>query len=543
VVATGCPEATGAAVSILEMGGNAVDAAITASLTLGAADPDASGIGGMTYMVIHLANGKTLAIDGTSPTPVVVDPARLQELKKEGSLFGHELVAVPTTLAVLERARTRYGTLDLATLIEPAIASAERGYRLAPVQIIWTAYYHKELLSSGYLRGITYPDGENIGQVGDLICRPDLARTLRRIARDGVSTFYRGRMADQIEADMVENGGFLRKTDLAMLRVREVFPLHTTYRDTEVLTFPQPGGGTTLVEVLNIFEAFPSSLLAENTAARHHVLLETFRIALADRGLARVDSNPLQRGITPAFGKVHARARAGMIEPGKLIPDSDLFGEIGPECAPPGESTTHISVVDRWGNVVSLTQTLGRSWGAKVATPGLGFPYNSFLETFNYDRPQCPGYLRPHIPCPTDMAPTIVLARDGSLLAALGSPGSDLIAAIVGNVVSNLVDRQMGLEEAIAVPRVLFGGLDVFGSYIEVTPPISAAAVDELEAMGHTIVERYSYPAVSRTIVLYGGVNAVGWDADAMTFVGVGDGRRWGSAQGARVVAEAVPTR
>jgi gamma-glutamyltranspeptidase/glutathione hydrolase len=544
MVATGSPEASSAAVKILEMGGNAIDAAVAAALTLGVADPDASGLGGMTYMVIHLTSGQTLVIDGTSPTPMAVDPVRLQELKTEGRLLGHELAAVPTTLAVLERARSRFGTLDLATLIEPAIATAEKGYRLGPTQIIWTDYYREELLSSGYLRGITYPDGDNVGQVGKLVCRPDLAQTLRRIARDGVRTFYRGRMADQIEDDMIRNGGFLRKTDLARLRVKEVLPVHTTYRDVDVLTFPPPGGGTALVEVLNILESFPTNFLAEDTAARHHVLLETFRIALADRGLAPANSDPLQRGFSPASSKMHARRRATMIEPGKLIPDTDLYGEVGPECAPPGESTTHVSVVDRWGNVVSLTQTLGRSWGAKVATPGLGFPYNSFLETFNYERPQCPGYLQPHLPCPTDMAPTIVLAEDGTLLAALGSPGSDLIASIVANVISNLVDRHMGLEEAIAVPRVLFGGLEeALGPYIEVTPPITGADVDALETMGHTIAERFSYPAVSRTIVLYGGVNAVGWDADEMTFVGVGDGRRWGSAQGARAVTTAVPNR
>ncbi len=120
------------------------------------------------------------------------------------------------------------------------------------------------------------------------MCRPDLAQTLRRIARDGVRTFYRGRMADQIEDDMIRNGGFLRKTDLAMLRVKVVLPVHTTYRDVDVLTFPRPGGGIALVEVLNILESFPTSFLAEDTAARHHVLLETFRIALADRGLAPI---------------------------------------------------------------------------------------------------------------------------------------------------------------------------------------------------------------------------------------------------------------
>jgi gamma-glutamyltranspeptidase/glutathione hydrolase len=230
--------------------------------------------------------------------------------------------------------------------------------------------------------------------------------------------------------------------------------------------------------------------------------------------------------------------RAGLIVPGKAIADSVLYASIDPECAPKGESTTQVSVVDQRGNVVSLTQTLGRSWGGKIMTPGLGFPYNSLLEGFNYDKPQCPGYLRPLVPCRHDMAPTIVFAADGSLLVALGSPGSNLIPSIVANVVSNLVDRQMDLAAAIAAPRVLFGGTDELTPWIEVTPPIADADVDALETAGHSSVKRVRFPPRTACAVYFGGVNAVGWDTQAMTFVGVGDGRRWGSARGPRVVAE-----
>jgi len=370
VAATGSPEATEAAVEILERGGNAIDAAVAAALMLGVADPDASGIGGMTYMVIHLSGGSTLVIDGTAPTPSRVDPARLQELKEADKLLGYELVAVPTTLAVLNRARSRYGTMDMADLLAPAIEVAERGYRLSPIQIVWTNVYYDRLLTSGYLRFIAFADGATLGQTGDIICRPDLSRTLRHIARYGVSSFYRGHIADLIEADMIRGGGFLRKTDLAMLRIREVQPLHTTYRGFDVFTIPQPGGGTPVIEALNILETFPGNFLAEDTVKRHHALIETFRIALADRSLTSADAGQLGLESSPALGKGHAVRRAALIVPGAVIPESDIQGPVDPECLPSGDSTTQVSVADRWGNVVSLTQTLGRSYGAEVATPG-----------------------------------------------------------------------------------------------------------------------------------------------------------------------------
>jgi gamma-glutamyltranspeptidase/glutathione hydrolase len=537
MVATGSPEATEAAVKILEMGGNAVDAAVAAALTLGVADPDASGLGGMTVMVIHLATDETLVIDGTSPTPLNVNPSRLRQPKEAGAV-GHGLVAVPTTLAVLDRARARYGTMDLATLIAPAIEVAEAGYRLNPVQIVWSDYYRDELLASDSLRGIAFRGGDSAGQPGEVLCRSDLARTLRRIAREGVASFYRGSIADEIEADMIRNGGSLRKADLVMYRVKEVPALHATYRGADIFTVPTPAGGPAVIEALNILETFPSGFLAGDTVARHHTLIETFRIALADRRLVSGPADLKREETAPALSKEHARKRAGLIVPDKVIADSDLYGPGNPACAPAGDSTTQVSVTDRWGNVVSLTQTLGRAWGAKVATPSLGFPYNSLLESFNIDKPQCPGFLQPLIPCPTDTAPTIVFAEDGSLLAALGTPGSDLIPSIIVNVVSNLVDRGMGLEEAVVAPRVLYGGVKALAPHIEVTAPITDSDLNFLEAAGHIPVERLHYPQVTACAVNFGGVNAVGWDVEAMTFVGVGDGRRWGSAKGPRVVAD-----
>jgi gamma-glutamyltranspeptidase/glutathione hydrolase len=507
---------------------------------LGVADPDASGIGGITYMLIQLADRRMIVIDGTPPVPRKVDPARLLALEEAGQLPGHELTAVPTTLAVLEHARSLYGTMDMATLLTPSIAVAENGYRLGPAQIVWNNVYFDRIVMSKYLKFIALEDGATIGNVGDIICRPDLARTLRFISRHGISSFYRGPIADIIEADMIRGGGFVRKADLARLRVKEVYPIHTRYRDVDVFTVPQPAGGVPVIEILNILENFSSSFVASGGIESHHAFLETLRIAFADRVLAPEASWPMSTRVSPALSRDHARHRSNLIEQGHVIPGGELFRAADPECLPAGDSTTQVSVADRLGNVVSLTQTLGRAYGAEVATPGLGFPYNSMLEAFNFDRPQCPGYLNPNSLCSNDMAPTIVLADDGSLVAALGAPSSNRIPSILANVFINLIDRGMQLDEAIDAPKILYGGYgaNVVAS-IEVFGSIRDADVDALEALGHENIERYYYhPPISRKIVRFGGVNAVGWDAEAMTFVGVGDGRRWGSAKGPRVVAE-----
>jgi len=543
MAAAGSPEATEAAVQILERGGNAIDAAVAAALMLGVSDPDASGLGGMTTMIIRLADGRIVVVDGAAPTPLGVVPTRLRPFEKDDWRVGHRLVAVPTTLAVLENARSRYGTMPIRDLLAPAIEVAERGFPINPVQIAWTNHYFDEISASRYLRLTALANGRTLGRPGDMLCRPELAKTLRFIAQYGASSFYRGPVADLIEADMLRHGGFLRKVDLSTLRVKESRPLRTTYRGHEVVTVPPPAGGLAVIEALNILETFQSTRLAQDTIDRHHALLEAFRISLADRGLATGFGRPFRKALAAVMSKEHARIRAGLIRPGRAITDSELYGPTDPECAPKGESTTQVSVADRRGNVVSLTQTLGRSWGSKVMTPGLGFPYNSLLEGFNYDKPQCPGYLRPNVLCTNDMAPTIVFAADGSLLVALGSPGSNLIPSIIANVISNLVDRGMDLAGAVAAPRVLFGGSDTLTPWIEVAQPISDADVDALEAAGHAPVKRVHFPPTTACSLYFGGVNAVGWDSDAMTFVGVGDGRRWGSTKGPRVVADRSASR
>jgi gamma-glutamyltranspeptidase/glutathione hydrolase len=539
MVATGSPEATEAAVEILEHGGNAIDAAVTAALTLGVSDADASGIGGLTYMVIHLSNGRTVAIDGTSYAPMAIDMESFAQFKKTGRNFGYELISTPTTLATLEFARARYGTMEMATLLQPAIEVAENGYALSKLQVVWTGKYYENIMkSSNYMRYLAMEDGKTLGTPGDHLCAPDLANTYRRIAREGVRSFYFGGIADEIEADMIRNGSYLRKSDLARVRIREVQPLHTSYRGFDVFTVPPPGGGAELVSILNLLETYPSEFVADYSPERHHVFIEACRIAAADAPLA--DLRQKTFGADP-LSKKHARDRAPLIVPGKAIPGDLLANPIPPECETEGYSTTQVSIADSMGNVVSLTQTLSRSFGAKAATPGLGFSYNNFLEFFSADKPHCPGYLKPNSPCRTGMAPTIVL-KDGRLLVALGAPGSSKIPKLIADVISQMVDRGLGVRDAVIAPRVLWGAAENEPTaYIELVGPVTEEDVQALEEMGFQGIITLSYPPPDPiNLADFGGVNAVGHDPKTGALTGVGDPRRYGSAMGARVVATAM---
>ena len=532
MVATGSPEATEAAAAVLERGGNAIDAAVVAALVLSVADPDASGIGGATYMVIKPAGRPAVVIDGTSLTPAQVDIARLREVKQSGRTYGHEMVAVPTTLAVLDLALQGHGSLTMAEAVQPAIEVAENGYELSPIQITWTEdYYDNIMAASDYARYLVMEDGRTIGKPGDVHCQPDLANTLKRIAADGVASFYRGSIADEIEVDMIANGGFLRKADMVMMRVRERPALRATYRDVEVLTVPSPGGGETLVEVLNIMETFPPEFLASDTLERHHALVETFRIASADRGSSGVVPGSTGR----VLSKSHARDRAAMIVPGKVLRREEISGPGDPDCLPKGESTTQVSVIDQYGNVVSLTQTLSRSFGSKVATPGLGFFYNSFLESFNVEKPHCGGYLQPRSPCINDIAPTIVL-RNNNPIAVLGTPGSNRIPGILAAVISNVVDRGMTLGDAVTAPRIVWGGYTRLRVTAEMTGALTDGDMDQLLEMGYQEIERIEFPATPIGLTRGGGVNAVSFDPATVTYTGVADPRRGGLAMGSRTV-------
>ena len=534
MVSTGSVEATRAGVQILEQGGNAVDAAVAAAFALGVADPGGSGLGGMTYILISLPNGRAIAIDGSAIVPLAADAATLLQLRDAGEHMGGRAVAVPATLAALDHALARYGTMRLEEVLQPSIEIADRGFRLSSNTVAWTTGYFDEILASRYLRFVVLDDGDRAGSVGDIVCRPDLATTLRRLGEEGPVSFYRGDIARMMVRDLRSLGGYIQAVDLARVRAKELPPLRTKYREAEVISFPWPGGGGEVAETLNILQTFSRKFLSEDSVDRLHVMIEAFRIAHTDHVLFGHDTAEQAVGALSYLSEEHARERASLITPGRAIRD-EVLGGAGPGPRM-GEHTTHLSVTDRNGTAVALSQTLCRQYGAKVATPGLGFPYNSCLEFFDFKNPQSPNYLSPRARYATTMAPTIV-RRDGRVMI-LGSAGSDRITPSVVEVISKVIDRDMGIRDAVVAPRVLWNSAhDPERICIEITDPITKKDADRLQTFGFDHMFRLEFPPVPPgDLAFFGGVNAVIYDPATGIFSGVGDPRRSGYALGPRAV-------
>lgn len=537
MVTTSSREATEAAVGVLESGGNAIDAAVAAAFALGSADPSASGLAGMTYVLIRRADGTTTAIEGSALEPELIDRDRLRAVEQATvaldpeATAGYEFVAVPSTVPTLAYTAEKYGTRTLAELLAPAIEIAEHGYLVNRAKRGSIEKYLHVIQQSEHLRFWILKDGMEIPDDGDRYCNAPLARVLRVLAAGGASEFSTGAIASEIEADMIRHGGFLRRADLAAVTIEERAPLSVTYRGVEVLTFPWPGAGGALVEALNILENFSPEELRTDGAERIRILAEACHIALEDHFRFSRDPSdkakvPTRSHLTEAFAKERAR----LIRRGKPVTAQDL-GVLSPAPRPPG-GTTHVSVADHAGNVVALTQTIGRFYGAKVLAPGLGFPYNSLLEGLSspvFDR--MPRRFR----IPTPGVPTIVL-KNGAPFMALGASGSTKAPPNVVVTISNIVDRGMRPGEAIAAPRILWdlrklGG----GMFLEIAPPLTMAAIDELRALGYDNLHVVEYPTPPRTLTTFGGVNLVQLDAASGLFVGVADPRRGGFALGPRL--------
>ena len=450
--------------------------------------------------------------------------------------MGAKAVAVPATLAALNHALERYGTMRLEDVLRPSIEIADRGFRLSSNTVAWTTGYFDEILASSYLRYVVLDGGDRPGSVGDVLCRPDLAATLRRLAEEGPVSFYRGGIASRMVRDLRTRGGYIQAVDLSQVRARELRPQRSKYRDAEIISYPWPGGGGEVAETLNILQTFSRDFLSEDSVSRLHVMIEAFRIAHSDHSLFGHDTVRLAVGGFDHLSEEHARKRASLITPGRAIPE-EVLGIPGPKPRM-GEHTTHMSVIDRNGTAVALSQTLCRQYGAKVATPGLGFPYNSCLEFFDFENPDSPYFLWPRARYATTMAPTVV-RRDGQVMV-LGSAGSDRIPPSVVEVISKVIDRDMGIRDAVIAPRVLWNSAhDPARICIEITYPITKRDADKLQSFGFDHMFRLDFPPVPREdLAFFGGVNAILFDPATGVYSGVGDPRRSGYALGPRAVTE-----
>lgn len=520
-----------AAVSVLEAGGNAVDAAVAGAFALGAASPGNSGLGGQTWMVVHTAAGEDVAFLSPLRAPLRVSLSRARMARRDQVMTGPLAMTAPGSVATLARAHARFGRLAWPGLLAPAIAIAEAGSPVSEIDRLFLELYRDRIEASPALRPLYLTgacDAEGLAipvAVGHVVVYPGLARTLRRLAEDGPDDFYRGAIAAEIAADLARQDAFLRAEDLARVpsSIVETAPLRGTYRGYDVLSAPGPAAGSVVLRALNILQRFPADVLASQAWVRSQVLVEAIRIAYADaRGVGPEEEVAEGPGRSPWLGAAWGEEQARKIQLGKALGRESLPRR-GPTYAFSDRDTTHLSVVDREGNAVSLTQSLGRTWGSTWVTPGLGFPYNAFLEGYELEDQASPSFLRPNVGTRTSVAPTILL-RDGRAVLVLGAAGSTRIAAAIANVVVAFVDGRQGVAAAVAAPRTAWSeGRNNRGVRVELAPPTLPEDVDLLRAAGYADLEAYA-PEVETSN--FGALNAVGRDAPSGAWEAGADPRR-----------------
>lgn len=527
MVATAHQLASDAGAEILAAGGNAVDAAVAAAFAITVVEPNASTLGGEGMMVISLADGRDIAIDYRS-----VAPGRItHEDDNDEPRYGPESTCVPGVVAGLALALEDYGTMTLAEVMAPAIRLASEGFALDEVLKSRISDAYDWMALDPVASAIYLPDGL-IPDAGTILVQSDLAHALELIAEHGASVFYRGEIALAIEE---ATEGFLSYTDLQRYVAVIRTPVLSEYRGYEVIGAPPNVAGVTVAEALNILDNFDLSAGAWDNPESVHVIAEALKLASADRLPYDADPDFFDVPLEGLLSEDYAALRATLIDlnaaimPPNSVPAGDPyeFMAVGEPVAVADEayspSTTQLSILDKDGNAVSITQTISSFWGSRVMVPGYGFFINNELHNFNDYDPDDLDDVNVHEPFKrprTVIAPTIVRDPAGEVYMVVGTPGAGRIPSSVVLTIINVIDFGMSLEDAITTPkfcsRVSYSTLRMEGGYPQET-------LDALAALGHDL--RTTYGELD---LYFGGINAVLVEDGLMT--GVGSFRRDGGA-------------
>jgi gamma-glutamyltranspeptidase/glutathione hydrolase len=490
--------ATSIGVDILKRGGNAIDAAVAVGFALAVTLPQAGNLGGGGFMLIHMASGETVAIDYREKAPL--QATREMFLDASGnadpqlSQWSGLATGVPGTVAGLALALDRYGTMSLAEVMAPAIALGKDGVEVTPGLAEALAGSHATFAKYASSAGIFLkPNGSDF-QPGDRLVQEDLAHSLEAIAKDGPDAFYSGEIGELIAAEMARSGGLITTDDLAQYAAIVREPVEGTYRGYEILSMPPPSsGGTHVVQILNILEAYPIGTLGFGGAKTIHLMTEAMKRAYADRSEYLGDSDFVDVPVKGLTSKAYADTLRATIDESHAT----LSAGIKPGGPLPYESdqTTQFSVVDKDGNAVSNTYTLNFSFGSGLVAEGTGILLNNEMDDFSA-KPGVPNAygliggdanaVEPGKRPLSSMSPTIVL-KDGKPFLVTGSPGGSRIITTVLQMIMNVIDHGMNVAEASAAPRMHHQWLP---EELRVEEGFSADTLTLLEAMGHTVAAK-----------------------------------------------------
>ena len=454
--------ATHVGVDVLKAGGNAVDAAVAVGYALAVVYPAAGNLGGGGFMTVQLADGRKTFLDFREKAPLAATADMY--LDKDGNVVdglsakGHLAVGVPGTVSGMELALSKYGTLKRAQVIAPAIKLAENGFELeqGDIDLLHTAT--GEFEKDKDLRAIFLHNGQPM-QVGQKLVQKDLAKTLKEISAKGSDGFYKGWVAKALVDSSQAGKGIITQADLDKYKTRELAPIECDYRGYHVVSAPPPSsGGVVICQIMNILEGYPMADLGYHSAQGLHYQIEAMRHAYVDRNSYLGDPDFVKNPIEHLLDKNYATKLRDAIEPNKAGDSQAIKPGVSPH---EGNNTTHYSIVDKWGNAVSVTYTLNDWFGAGVMASKTGVILNDEMDDFTVKVgvPNMYGLVQgeanaiaPGKAPLSSMSPTIV-TKDGKAVMVVGTPGGSRIITATLLTILNVIDYKMNIQEAVDAPR------------------------------------------------------------------------------------------
>ena len=480
MVSSAHPIATEAGLEILAAGGNAFDAAVAIASTLNVVEPMMSGMGGYgTIMVFSAEAGQPYYLDASGKIPVGVDPDvyRAPTPDYMENRVGPKAVSTPGASRAWQAMHERFGALEWAALLQPAIRTAGDGFVLDARIARYVAAAFDEF--GDYPRSIFGRDGRPLEE-GDRLVQPDLAATLRTLAEEGTDAIYGGRLGAAIDEAMLASGGFLSMTDLESHEADWWTPLHLEFRDHDIYTPSAPAGAFPMLERLGMMDLAGSRELGHNSLEYLHTFAVLTKAAYWDRLAYSSDPDigrpPYERLLSPQYWQ----SRVDAVDP-TIAKDFDYTGIVSAN----SENTTHFVVADSAGNIVSATVTLGGLFGSKIMPAGTGFFLNNSLRYCTFEPAGNPMDAHPGRRKLSSDSPAIIL-REGRPVYALGTPGGHTITQAVAQMIMNLLDHGMTIEEAISSPRIAF----VEPNTLAVEETIAGSVRQSLLEMGHEVQVR-----------------------------------------------------